>query len=585
MSRLAPAGLALALILVSAFGVAAPPEHCPSVTPAQLRGAAHGAVGWFARNQNPDGSWLYEYDRETGAVAPAADYNWVRHAGATMGLYQAAAAGLPRALGSADRGTEWALDRLIERDGWSAFGSPTQVSTGASALLAAGLEIRREATADDRYDDVLRRLGRFLVMQTERSGAVLASYDVSKDAPVPGGYSKYFTGETYWALTRLARAFPGERWGETADRIGTYLATDRDEAEDHWPPVPDHWAAYGVSETVDMSDRHLTAGQLDYARRQAELFGVQSRWLAQRYGPWGAVVRAGYEPRGGWYGVIGEALTGWWLVAGEEAQLADLRGAIADRATCIAGLAVSAQSDGADAAGAARPGRVEGAWFRDGVTRMDDQQHALSGLLRTIPIAEAGAPADTDGDPPSALLWAAALLLALNPARAALGVPRNTLPGRDSVWVACAGGVIGGLLVCMAAALGDALLDALDVSEPSFRLAAGIVALVAGAADLVRGPPSPEPALDGCKAALVPVAVPLVARPALLVMALGAGADRSVLVAVGAMAFGIAVLTALAARLPADGPRRRVLDWVRRVLGAGLLASGVLLAIDGILDV
>jgi multiple antibiotic resistance protein len=272
-------------------------------------------------------------------------------------------------------------------------------------------------------------------------------------------------------------------------------------------------------------------------------------------------------------------------VGGEEAQLADLRGAIADRATCIAGLAVSAQSDGADAAGAARPGRVEGAWFRDGVTRMDDQQHALSGLLRTIPIAEAGAPADTDGDPPSALLWAAALLLALNPARAALGVPRNSLPGRDRVWVACAGGVIGGLLVCMAAALGDALLDALDVSEPSFRLAAGIVALVAGAADLVRGPPSPEPALDGCKAALVPVAVPLVARPALLVMALGAGADRSVLVAVGAMAFGVAVLTALAARLPADGPRRRVLDWVRRVLGAGLLAAGVLLAIDGILDV
>ena len=226
MSRLAPAGLALALILVFALGVAAPPEHCPSVTPAQLRGAAEGAVGWFARNQNPDGSWLYEYDRETGAVAPAADYNWVRHAGATMGLYQAAAAGLPRALGSADRGTGWALNRLIERDGWSAFGSPTQVSTGASALLAAGLEIRREATADDRYDDVLRRLGRFLVMQTQRSGAVLASYDVSKDAPVEGDYSKYFTGEAYWALTRLARAFPEERWGETADRIGRYLATD-----------------------------------------------------------------------------------------------------------------------------------------------------------------------------------------------------------------------------------------------------------------------------------------------------------------------------------------------------------------------
>ena len=40
MSRLARAGLVLALILVFAFGVAASPEHCPSVTPMELRGAA-----------------------------------------------------------------------------------------------------------------------------------------------------------------------------------------------------------------------------------------------------------------------------------------------------------------------------------------------------------------------------------------------------------------------------------------------------------------------------------------------------------------------------------------------------------------
>jgi len=585
MRTLARAGLALALILVFAFGVAAPPEHCPSVSPAELRGSARAAVDWFVRNQNPDGSWLYEYDARTNAVAPPAEYNWVRHAGATMGLYQAAEAGLPGALRSADRGTEWALDRLIERDGWSAFGSPSQVSTGASALLAAGLTIRREATGDDRYDEVLTRLGRFLDAQTEQSGAVLASYDVAEGAPVAGDYSKYFTGETYWALARLERTLPGEGWGKTADRIGTYLATRRDEAEDHWPPIPDHWAAYGVAESVSLSDRPLTEDEVGYARRQAELFGVQARWLGQRYGPWGAVVRAGYEPRGGWYGVIGEALTGWWLVAGEDARLADLRAAIGERATCIAGLAVSAQSDAGDAAGATRPGRVEGAWFREDVTRMDDQQHAISALLRTIPIAQAGAPADSDGDPPSAWLWALALLLALNPARAALGVPRQGLPRRDLLRMAAAGGVIGGLFVCLSALVGDPLLDALDVSDPSFRLAAGIVAVVAGAADLLRRPPSPEPALPGWKAGLVPIAIPLVARPALLVMALGAGADRGVLVALAAMAAGVALLTGLTAWSPVDGPGRRALDWARRLLAAGLLACGVLLAIDGILDV
>ena len=129
------------------------------------------------------------------------------------------------------------------------------------------------------------------------------------------------------------------------------------------------------------------------------------------------------------------------------------------------------------------------------------------------------------------------------------------------------------------------MLDALDVSAPAFRTAAGVLAVLAGAADLFRRPPRPEPALAGRRAALVPVAIPLVARPALLVMALGAGADRGVLVAVGAMAIGVALLTALAARCPIDGPGGRALRWAARLLAAGLVACGVLLAIDGVLDV
>ena len=252
-----------------------------------------------------------------------------------MGLYQAAAAGLPGALRSADRGTEWALDRLVRRDGWAALEGEGRVTTGATALLAAGLTIRREATGETRYDDVLRRLGRFVLAQAEPSGAVLASYDPVTEAPVAGEYSKYYTGEAYWALARLHRAFPGERWGDAADTIGAYLATSRDEVEDHWPPIPDHWAAYGVSETVEFPERGrepLTEQEVDYARRQAELFGIQARLVSQGAGPWGRLVRGGYVPRGGWYGVIDEALTGWWLTALEEPRLADLRGR--HRRTC-----------------------------------------------------------------------------------------------------------------------------------------------------------------------------------------------------------------------------------------------------------
>jgi small neutral amino acid transporter SnatA (MarC family) len=587
-ARVWRAGLTLAVFLAVGFAVVAPPERCPSVTPGELRRSAQATVDWFVRNQETDGAWLYLYNAEEDSTP--SDYSEVRHAGVTMGLYQAAAAGLPGALRSADRGTEWALARLLRRYGWAALASQGRVTAGATALLVSGLLIRRQATGDTRHDDLLRRLGRFLLAQTEPSGAVLALYDPVRQAPVGGEYSKYYTGEAYWALARLHQAFPGEGWGEAADRTGAYLATSRDDVEGHWPPIPDHWAAYGMAETVKFPERGrppLTRDELDYGRRQAELFGAQARWLSQRHGPWGGLVRGGYVARGGWYGVIDEALTGWWLTAKDEPRLADLRGPIAERAACIAGLAVSEQADAEDAAGAARPERVEGAWYRDGETRMDDQQHALAGLLRTIPIARAGAGSrsGSPSDAPSGWLWAAALVLALNPARAAFGIPRAGRSRGTVAGLAAAGGAVGGLVACAAATAGASLLEALDVSEPSFRLAAGGVAVLTGAADLFRRPPAPEPALAGWRAAIIPVAVPVVARPALLVLALGAGADRGVLLSAGALALGVALLTALAAWGPTGGPGGRALRWAGRLLAVMLVACGVLLAVDGVLDV
>ena len=585
-SVLGRAALTMVLVLVLAFGIVAPPERCPTVSPGQLRGAAQSSVDWFVRNQSADGTWLYLYD-ERNDTEPSG-YNVVRHTGAAMGLYRAADYGLPRALASADRGARWALDQLLERDGWAAVDWQGSVETGSTALLVAGLTLRRDATGDPRYDGVMRRMGRFLIAQTKPSGAVLAKYDPVRGAPVANQYSRYFTGEAYWALARLELTFPGEGWGAAADRIGAYLATKRDDAEGHWPPIADHWAAYGLADTLHFPQRGqppLTEDEVDYARSQAGLFGNQVRWVSQQQGPWGSVVRGSRVPRGGGYGVIGEGLTGLWLVARAEPELADLREPIAERAACNAGLAVSAQSDRADAAGFARPGRVEGAWFRDGETRMDDQQHALAGLLRTIPIVRARDQSGEGRDAPSVWLWIAALVLALNPPRAAFGVPRVGRSSREVAWLVAVGGAIGGLGACVAAGLADPLLNALDVSDPSLRTAAGFLAVITGAVDLFRRPPPSEPALPGRQAALVPVAIPLVARPALLLMAASAGADRGVAVTAVAMVAGVALLAAVAARWPAEGPRGRALRWAARLFAAGLVACGVLLALDGIFDV
>jgi hypothetical protein len=72
---------------------------------------------------------------------------------------------------------------------------------------------------------------------------------------------------------------------------------------------------------------------------------------------------------------------------------------------------------------------------------------------------------------------------------------------------------------------------------------------------------------------------------ALLVLALGAGADRDVLLTAGAMALGVALLAGLTAAGTTEGSRGKALRWAGRLLGAGLVACGVLLTIDGVLDV
>jgi hypothetical protein len=76
-----------------------------------------------------------------------------------------------------------------------------------------------------------------------------------------------------------------------------------------------------------------------------------------------------------------------------------------------------------------------------------------------------------------------------------------------------------------------------------------------------------------------------VARPALLVLALGAGADQGVLVTAGAMAAAVALLAGLVAMGRAEGTTGRALRWASRLLAAALVAAGAVLTIDGIKDV
>lgn len=170
-----------------------------------------------------------------------------------------------------------------------------------------------------------------------------------------------------------------------------------------------------------------------------------------------------------------------------------------------------------------------------------------------------------------------AFVAAANPCRASL-----ILPPRPPV---LALGALIALAVCAAvAASGGVVLDALDVSPESFRLAAALVLAVEGVRALLVPRPPAEPELPGLGAALVPVAFPLLLQPGVVMLALAAGGDDVAGPAVGALAasFGIVVLAG-AVRVEERG--RALVAAGGRLIGALEIAVGVALAVDALKDV
>ncbi len=577
-------GSVLACALL-AFGIGAPPERCPDLTPSEMRAAAVSAADWLIDNQNVDGTWLYEYDRVADTATD--DYNIVRHAGVMSSLYQAGARDIDGAIDSADRGLAWVLDNVVERNDWAGVTTGSTIQAGTNALLLAALVERRVATGDPTYDSFMEQLAGFLQEQVEPNGALLAYYDLEPDRARPETYSIYYTGEAYWALGRLHSIDPAAGWGDTADQMGDYMATVRDDEEDIWPPLADHWSGYGLGETAAFPDRPpgepLTDEELEFVRRQGGLIGQRVRSISQRFGPWGEAVRGTFTPRGGGYGVFGEGLAGLWRASQLDERLADERAPLAERAACIGGLAIEAQTTADEAAGYPDPSRVEGAWFIDDVTRMDDQQHALSALLLTIPILEA-APFDAGHPAPVAWLWILVVFGTINPIRAAFGMPRDGTP-RHRASVAVLGGLLGSAILFLVASGSDWVIDQLGTSEPAMRLAAGSLCLLSAGIDLARRPSADEPALRGLGAAIMPVAVPLFTRPAMLIAGLSVVADRGMTTYAIGLVLAVSTLVAFSLTPVGDDPERPVLVWIGRLLSFAAVAGSVLLIADAVFDI
>lgn len=354
------------------------PEVCPPIARSEARLAATHAADWIIRNQADDGRFLYDFHR--GRDESSDDYNLVRHAGVTMSLYQLVRGGEVQYLDAADQGVEWMTERLQPTGGGGrAFTDVRRAKLGASSLLVVSLAQRRLATSDTQHDQLMRDLGTFLVEQQRADGSMLNFHDIETGEPVPDQTSVFATGEALWALALLHEAFPQLGFDEPAWRTLDYMATSRDLDEDIFPqPWPDQWAAYSLGE---MGDWGLADAHIDYARRLTERFAMIIRFDAQRGSTYGSITH-GPAPRGGGVGTWLEGLGALRTLTVTDERLADLEDPLEETLACAAGVLAERQVEpGEDVSE-----REAGAWFYDDLTRMDDQQHAASGLLLSLPV-------------------------------------------------------------------------------------------------------------------------------------------------------------------------------------------------------
>lgn len=360
------------------------PHQCPAISDASALAAAREAATWIERNQLPDGTYVYEYDR--AADFEPGGYNIVRHAGVTMSLYQLAAAGDLSVLPAADRGMGYMIDHLYRHDDWAAFANPDDggIQLGASALMLAGLMQRRIATNEPRYDELSREVARALLALQLPDGAFLNRWDPIAGQPVPNQRSKYATGEAFWSLTLMHRFFPAEGWDTYARKTADYLSLYRDDYENQkFPPWADQWAAYGLGE---MATWPPNEDNIRYARSLAERFGFLVRVESQRRDNWFSKLLHGRQARAAGMGTWVEGLTSLHRLASIDPRMADMKDKLAERIECGAGMLADRQVTPGEAARTANPVRTSGAWFTNDITRMDDQQHALSGLLYSAPV-------------------------------------------------------------------------------------------------------------------------------------------------------------------------------------------------------
>jgi small neutral amino acid transporter SnatA (MarC family) len=182
----------------------------------------------------------------------------------------------------------------------------------------------------------------------------------------------------------------------------------------------------------------------------------------------------------------------------------------------------------------------------------------------------------------SLLLLVVAAIAAVNAPRA-----RSALPDEEPALIGALGAAVALVPLAVLAACAHPLIDALDLTSPTVRMAAGAALAVQGVVTMVTRPPAPEPRLAGRRAALVPVAFPVLLTPGLGLLTASGSLDRSAPTAVLVVAAALATVAAVAAvTSPPNRPTAgRVARGAAVLVAAALVLAGLGLVVDGLFDI
>lgn len=242
-----------------------------AVTLASVKASIIYAGEWWLANLQPDGSVTYKFWPEENRYSN--EYNHVRHELATWNLWQAWTLDpRPEFMEGAIRAQDWTMRSLVQKDGtnledWErkllqdsplkaeieregmayfTYGDNTKLGSAVVALFGM-IEVAR-ATGDHSNDDVMRKLGRYVLASQLKEGN-FRPYWVPAGHPYEFAKNDIVPGEAALALVYLSEYFNDPQYLDALEPFFAYYRPwfrSREEKKNLRAP----WPAYTYDNTT-----------------------------------------------------------------------------------------------------------------------------------------------------------------------------------------------------------------------------------------------------------------------------------------------------------------------------------------------